>query len=53
MQVEFRVEESMFHLLVDGDRVADIPNDGGSSLDLRNPVYLGGDPGANTKVCPS
>lgn len=55
MQVEFSVEKSTFHLLVDGVRVTDgqLPNDEGSSLDLDNPIYLGGDPGANTKVCVS
>lgn len=53
MQVEFGVEKSTFHLLVDGVRVADghLPNDEGSSLDLHNLVYLGGDPGGHTKVC--
>lgn len=53
MQVEFSVEKSTFHLLVDGVRVTDghLPNDEGSSLDLHDLVYLGGDPGRNTKVC--
>lgn len=53
-QVEFSVEKSTFHLLVDGVRVTDghLPNNEGSSLELRNPVYLGGDPvSRNTKVC--
>uniref|UniRef100_A0A671UKA7 Laminin, alpha 3 n=1 Tax=Sparus aurata TaxID=8175 RepID=A0A671UKA7_SPAAU len=45
-RVEFSVEKSTFHLLVDGVRVTDglLPNNEGSSLELRNPVYLGGDP---------
>lgn len=53
MQVEFSVEKSTFHLLVDGFRVTDghLPNDEGSSLHLHDLVYLGGDPGRNTKVC--
>lgn len=53
MQVEFSIEKSTFHLLVDGVRVTDghLANDEGSSLDLHSPVYLGGDPGANTKEC--
>lgn len=53
LQVEFSVEESTFHLLVDGVPVTDghLANDEGSSLGLHSPVYLGGDPGANTKVC--
>ncbi|XP_074523638.1 laminin subunit alpha-3 isoform X2 [Halichoeres trimaculatus] len=44
-RVEFSVERSSFHLLVDGVRVTDghLPNDEGSALDLMNPVYLGGD----------
>ncbi|XP_062251833.1 laminin subunit alpha-3-like [Platichthys flesus] len=44
-RVEFSVEKSTFHLLVDGVRVVDgrLPNNEGSSLDLHNPVYLGGD----------
>lgn len=53
-QVEFSVEKSTFHLLVDGVRVTDghLPNNEGSSLDLHNPVYLGGDPiSKTTKVC--
>uniref|UniRef100_H3DJT5 Laminin, alpha 3 n=1 Tax=Tetraodon nigroviridis TaxID=99883 RepID=H3DJT5_TETNG len=50
-RVEFSVEESTFHLLVDGVPVTDghLANDEGSSLGLHSPVYLGGDPGANTK----
>ncbi|XP_036969506.1 laminin subunit alpha-3 isoform X3 [Acanthopagrus latus] len=51
-RVEFSVEKSTFHLLVDGVRVTDghLPNNEGSSLELRNPVYLGGDPvSRNTK----
>lgn len=53
MQVQFSVEKSTFHLLVDGARVTDghLANDEGSSLDLHDLVYLGGDPGRNTKVC--
>lgn len=54
LQVEFSVEKSSFHLLVDGVRVTDghLPNEEGSSLDLMNPVYLGGDlKGRTTKVC--
>lgn len=54
VQVEFSVEKSTFHLLVDGVRVTDglLPNNEGSSLELRNPVYLGGDPiSRNTNVC--
>ncbi|XP_054459158.1 laminin subunit alpha-3 [Anoplopoma fimbria] len=45
-RVEFSVEKSTFHLLVDGIRVTDghLPSDEGSSLDLHNPVYLGADP---------
>ncbi|XP_022072198.2 laminin subunit alpha-3 [Acanthochromis polyacanthus] len=45
-RVEFSVEKSSFHLLVDGIRVTDgnLPNDEGSALGLLNPVYLGGDP---------
>ncbi|XP_070688258.1 laminin subunit alpha-3 [Pempheris klunzingeri] len=45
-RVEFSVEKSTFHLLVDGIRVTDghLPNNEGSSLDLHGPVYLGGDP---------
>ncbi|XP_044054261.1 laminin subunit alpha-3 isoform X2 [Siniperca chuatsi] len=44
-RVEFSVEKSTFHLLVDGIRVTDghLPNNEGSSLDLHNPAYLGGD----------
>ncbi|KAK5869930.1 hypothetical protein PBY51_024607 [Eleginops maclovinus] len=44
-RVEFSVEKSSFHLLVDGIRVTDgyLPNNEGSSLDFHNPVYLGGD----------
>ncbi|XP_067369206.1 laminin subunit alpha-3 isoform X2 [Channa argus] len=44
-RVEYSVEKSTFHLLVDGIRVTDgqLPNDEGSSLDLHNPVYLGSD----------
>ncbi|XP_005479284.1 laminin subunit alpha-3 isoform X2 [Oreochromis niloticus] len=44
-RVEFSVENSTFHLLVDGIRVTDgrLPNNEGSSLDLHNPVYLGAD----------
>lgn len=55
LKVEFSVEKSMFHLLVDGVHVTDghLANDEGSSLGLHSPVYLGGDPGANTKVCVS
>ncbi|KAM3619703.1 uncharacterized protein V6R79_012335 [Siganus canaliculatus] len=43
-RVEFSVEERTFHLLVDGFRVTDghLPNSAGASLDLYNPVYLGG-----------
>nr|XP_046248654.1 laminin subunit alpha-3-like [Scatophagus argus] len=51
-RVEFSVEKSTFHLLVDGVRVTDghLPNNEGSSLDLHNPVYLGADPiSTNTK----
>ncbi|XP_073332501.1 laminin subunit alpha-3 [Pagrus major] len=51
-RVDFSVERSTFHLLVDGVRVTDghLPNNEGSSLELRNPVYLGGDPiSKNTK----
>lgn len=53
VQVEFRIEKSTFHLLVDGVCVTDghLPRDEGSSLDLHSLVYLGGDPGANTTVC--
>lgn len=54
LQVEFSGENSTFHLLVDGVHVTDelLPKNEGSSLDLHNPVYLGGDPtGKNTKVC--
>ncbi|XP_059196910.1 laminin subunit alpha-3-like [Centropristis striata] len=49
-RVEFSVEKSTFHLLVDGFRVTDglLPNDEGSSLDLQNPVYLGADPASTT-----
>ncbi|XP_051232166.1 laminin subunit alpha-3 isoform X2 [Dicentrarchus labrax] len=49
-RVEFSVENSTFHLLVDGVRVTDghLPNNEGSSLDLHNPVYLGGDPTSKT-----
>eukprot|EP00064_Thunnus_orientalis_P005002 superscaffoldBa00000475_g5015 len=45
-KIEFSVESSNFHLLVDGNRVTDgvLPNNEGSALDLHNPVYLGGDP---------
>ncbi|XP_067453634.1 laminin subunit alpha-3 [Thunnus thynnus] len=45
-KIEFSVESSNFHLLVDGIRVTDgvLPNNEGSALDLHNPVYLGGDP---------
>lgn len=54
MQVEFRIEKSTFHLLVDGICVTDghLPKDEGSSLDLHSLVYLGGDPGANKKSFP-
>lgn len=51
-RVEFSVEKSSFHLVVDRFRVTDglLPNDEGSSLKLLNPVYLGGDPSSrNTK----
>lgn len=54
VQIEFSVEKSTFHLLIDGTRVTDghLPNSEGSSLDLHNPVYLGGDPLRKiTKVC--
>lgn len=54
LQVELSVEQSSFHLLVDRFRVTDgrLPDNEGSSLELLNPVYLGGDPGGrNTKVC--
>lgn len=53
MQVEFGVEKSTCHLLVDGVRVADghLPNDEGLSLDFHHLVYLGGDPGGHKKVC--
>lgn len=54
VQVEFSVEKSTFHLLVDGFCVTDgqLTNDEGSSLDLHNPVYLGGDlHSKTTKVC--
>lgn len=53
MQVDFGVEKSTYHLLVDGVQVAEgyLPNGEGSSLDLHNLVYLGGDPGGHTKVC--
>ncbi|XP_074492138.1 laminin subunit alpha-3 isoform X2 [Sebastes fasciatus] len=49
-RVEVSVEKSTFHLLVDGIRVTDghLPNNEGSSLDLLNPVYLGGDPRSKT-----
>ncbi|XP_078114223.1 laminin subunit alpha-3 [Sander vitreus] len=49
-RVEFSVEKSTFHLLVDGFRVTDghLPNNEGSSLDLHNPAYLGGDPKSKT-----
>ncbi|XP_045906061.1 laminin subunit alpha-3-like isoform X2 [Micropterus dolomieu] len=49
-RVELSVEKSTFHLLVDGIRVTDgyLPNNEGSSLDLHNPVYLGGDPISKT-----
>ncbi|XP_039668362.1 laminin subunit alpha-3 [Perca fluviatilis] len=49
-RVEFSVERSTFHLLVDGFRVTDghLPNNEGSSLDLHNPVYLGADPKSKT-----
>ncbi|KAI4828509.1 hypothetical protein KUCAC02_022593 [Chaenocephalus aceratus] len=43
-RVEFSVEKSSFHLLVDGIRVTE-----GSSLDFHNPVYLGGDIKGYTK----
>uniref|UniRef100_UPI0037E6FAA4 laminin subunit alpha-3 n=1 Tax=Semicossyphus pulcher TaxID=241346 RepID=UPI0037E6FAA4 len=45
-RVEFSVERSSFHLLVDGVRVTDghLPDSEGSSLDLMNPVSLGGEP---------
>ncbi|XP_029905586.1 laminin subunit alpha-3 [Myripristis murdjan] len=45
-RVVFSVEKNTFHLLVDGIRVTDghLSNDAGSSLDLQNPVYLGGVP---------
>ncbi|XP_027884785.1 laminin subunit alpha-3 [Xiphophorus couchianus] len=48
--VEFSVENSTFHLLVDGVRVPDgqLPGNEGSSLRLRNPVYLGGHPKKKT-----
>ncbi|TWW57618.1 Laminin subunit alpha-3 [Takifugu flavidus] len=50
-RVQFSVEKSTFHLLVDGVRVTDghLANDEGSSLDLHDLVYLGGDPARNTK----
>ncbi|XP_034085825.1 laminin subunit alpha-4 [Gymnodraco acuticeps] len=50
-RVEFSVEKSSFHLLVDGIRVTDghLPNNEGSSLDFHNPVYLGGDIKGYTK----
>ncbi|KAK5907285.1 hypothetical protein CesoFtcFv8_005153 [Champsocephalus esox] len=50
-RVEFSVEKSSFHLLVDGIRVTDghLPNNEGSSLDFPNPVYLGGDIKGYTK----
>lgn len=46
------MEESTFHLLVDGVRVTDgrLPNGEGSSLDLHHPVFLGADPSKHTKV---
>ncbi|XP_034561522.1 laminin subunit alpha-3 [Notolabrus celidotus] len=49
-RVEFSVERSSFHLLVDGIRVTDgrLPHDEGLSLDLMNPVYLGRDPTGRT-----
>ncbi|XP_070764977.1 laminin subunit alpha-3 [Enoplosus armatus] len=49
-RVEFSVEKSSFHLLVDGIRVTDghLPNNEGSSLVLHNPVYLGGDAESKT-----
>ncbi|XP_078024626.1 laminin subunit alpha-3 [Epinephelus lanceolatus] len=49
-RVELSVERSTFHLLVDGNRVTDgdLPNNEGSSLNLHNPVYLGGDPRSKT-----
>lgn len=49
-QVEFSVENSTFHLLVDGVRVPDgqLPGNEGLSLRLRNPVYLGGHPKTKT-----
>ncbi|XP_050933340.1 laminin subunit alpha-3 [Lates calcarifer] len=49
-RVEFSVERSTFHLLVDGIHVTDgqLPNNEGSSLDLHNPVYLGADPKSRT-----
>lgn len=49
-QVEFSVENSTFHLLVDGVRVPDgqLPGNEGLSLRLRNPVYLGGHPKKKT-----
>ncbi|XP_039983754.1 laminin subunit alpha-3 isoform X2 [Xiphias gladius] len=49
-RVQFSVENSTFHLLVDEIRVTDghLPNNEGSSLDLHNPVYLGGDPKSGT-----
>ncbi|XP_061594014.1 laminin subunit alpha-3 isoform X2 [Cololabis saira] len=45
-RVKFSVEKSYFHLLIDGFRVTDghLPGNEGSSLQLHNPVYLGGDP---------
>ncbi|XP_007550697.1 laminin subunit alpha-3 isoform X2 [Poecilia formosa] len=48
--VEFSVENSTFHLLVDGVRVPDgqLPGNEGSSLQLRSPVYLGGHPQRKT-----
>ncbi|XP_054586009.1 laminin subunit alpha-3 isoform X3 [Nothobranchius furzeri] len=51
---EFSVEKNHFHLLVDGIRVTDgiLPNNEGSSLQLNNPVYLGGDPRRTIKVRP-
>ncbi|KAM7388561.1 hypothetical protein PAMP_024728 [Pampus punctatissimus] len=52
-KIEFNVEKNTFHLLVDVTRVTDgpLPTNEGSFLDLRNPVYLGGDPISNiTKI---
>lgn len=50
LQVEFSVEQSTFHLLVDGIRVTDghLPNNEGSSLDFHGHVYLGSDERSKT-----